>query len=249
MELGWGKRWLEERFEEGGDAGGVHGEPGEILAGAIAKVQFLSGGSQFPVLSRGERSAPSVRLLGHQRGAAMGDAPQVNLTIQKILELASRCAQAETSDNYGALGDQVEELEGRAREVFQSKMDLASLLPILKAGKPLTSAGLKTLELLIVGDAEYFLKYETEFDRWKSEIKQLVGEISKLQSADLDVDGLMHLRALCGEVRRVLPAVVYYLDQKERTSKFHEATQGQIDAEGYRTLAEIVAAMLSSDKM
>jgi len=179
----------------------------------------------------------------------MGDAPQVNPTIQKILELASRCDQAETSDNYGALGDEVEELEGRAREVFQSKMDLASLLPKLKAGKPLTPADLKTLELLIVGDAEYFLKYETEFDHWKSEIKQLVGEISQLQSADLDVDGLMHLRALCGEVRRVLPAVVYYLDQKERASKFHEATEGPIDAEGYRTLAEIVAAMLSSDKM
>ena len=42
MELGWGKRWLEERFEEGGDAGGVHGEPGEILAGVIAEVWFIS---------------------------------------------------------------------------------------------------------------------------------------------------------------------------------------------------------------
>jgi hypothetical protein len=31
---------LEERFEEGGDAGGVHGEPGEILAGVIAEVWF-----------------------------------------------------------------------------------------------------------------------------------------------------------------------------------------------------------------
>lgn len=179
----------------------------------------------------------------------MGDAQQVNPSIQKTLDLASRCAQAETSDNYGVLGDQVEELEGLAREVFQSKMDFASLLPRLKAGKPLTPADLKTLELLIVGDAEYFLKYETEFDQWKSELKQLIEEISKLQSPDLDVDGLMHLRALCGEVRRVLPAVVYYLDQKERASKFQETTRGPIDAEGYRILAEIVTAMLSSDKI
>ncbi|MGA2235845.1 MAG: hypothetical protein ABSG23_10255 [Terriglobales bacterium] len=179
----------------------------------------------------------------------MGDAPQINPTIQKVLNLASRCAQAETSDNYGALGDEVEELEGCAREAVQSKMDLASLLVKLKARAPLTPADLKALELLMVGDAEYFLKYETEFDQWKSEIKQLIGEISKLQSADLDVDGLMHLRALCGEVGRVLPAVVYYLDQKERASKFHEATQGPIDAEGYHFLAEMVANMLSSDKM
>jgi len=191
----------------------------------------------------------------------MGDVPQFSENIQKTIELASRCAQAETSDNYGALGDQVEELEGQAREAFQSRMDFASLLPKLKSGKPLTPADLKTLELLIVGDAEYFLKYETEFNHWKTEIQQLVGEISKLQSGiqskaqskaqsnDLDVDALMHLRALCDEVRRILPAVVYYLDQKERASKFQQATQGPIDAEASRVLAEIVEQMLVSDKM
>ena len=182
----------------------------------------------------------------------MGDLPQLRTTIQKTLDFASRCTRAESSDNYGALGDQIEELEGQAREAFQSKMDFASLLPKLKAGTPLTPADLKTLELLIVGDAEYFLKYETEFDRWKREIQQLLGEISGLQSGsqrdDLDVDGLMHLRALCGEVRRVLPAVVYYLDQKERASKFQQATQGAMDAEASRVLAEIVEQMLLSDK-
>jgi hypothetical protein len=179
----------------------------------------------------------------------MSDVSDVTTTIQKTLELASRCAQAETSDNYGLLGDQVGDLESQAREAFQAKMDFGSLLPKLKAGKPLTPADLKTLELLIVGDAEYFLKYETEFDHWKSEINQAIGEISKLRSGDLDVDGLMHLRALCAEARRVLPAVVYYLDQKERIGKFQEATRGPIDADGYRVLAEIVEQMLSSDKM
>jgi hypothetical protein len=112
----------------------------------------------------------------------MGEAPQLNTTIQKTVELASRCAQAETSDNYGLLGDQVGDLESEAREALQSKMNFGSLLPKLKAGKPLTPDDLKTLELLIVGDAEYFLKYETEFDHWKSEVQQLIGDISKLQS-------------------------------------------------------------------
>lgn len=183
----------------------------------------------------------------------MGDLPQLGTTIQKTLDFASRCTQSESSDNYGALGDRIEELEGQAREAFQSKMDFASLLPKLKAGRPLTPADWKTLELLIVGDAEYFLKYETEFDHWKGEIQQLLREISTLQSGaqknELDVDGLMHLRALCGEVRRVLPAVVYYLDQKERAGKFQQAMQGPMDAEASRVLAEIVEQMLVSDKM
>jgi hypothetical protein len=183
----------------------------------------------------------------------MGDVPQLNTTIQKTLELASRCVQAETSDNYGLLGDQVGDLESEAREAFQSKMDFGSLLSKLKAGEPLTADDLKTLELLIVGDAEYFLKYETEFDHWKSEVQQLIGEISKLQSglqtSDPDIVSLMHLRALCDEVGRVLPAVVYYLDQKERAGKFQQATRGPIDAEGYRVLAEIVEQMLLSSRM
>jgi chromosome segregation ATPase len=179
----------------------------------------------------------------------MGDVPQVNATIQNMLELASRCTQAETSDNYGALSDEVEELEAQAREIFHSRMDIASLLRKLKAQKPLTPDDLKTLELLIVGDAEYFLKYETEFDRWKSEIKQLLEQISALQSSDLDVDASMHLRALCAEFSRVLPAVVYYLDQKERTAKFQEATRKPLDPDGYRVLAEIVERMLVSNRM
>jgi hypothetical protein len=44
----------------------------------------------------------------------MGDSRQVNRTIQQTLELASRCTHAETSDDYGILGDQIEELEGHS---------------------------------------------------------------------------------------------------------------------------------------
>jgi hypothetical protein len=179
----------------------------------------------------------------------MSEVTAVVTNIQKTLELGLRCAQAETSDNYGYLGDQIEDLEGQAREAFQSKMDFASLVPKLKAGTPLTPADLTTLELLLVGDAEYFVKYENEFDHWKGQIKQLLGDISNMQSSDLDVDGLMHLRALCREVSRVLPAVVYYLDQRERASKFKEATRDPIDPQACRALAEIVERMLSSAKM
>lgn len=195
----------------------------------------------------GIRHPVHVQMLDYRTSErlSMGDVPQVNATIQKTLELASRCTQLETSDNYGALGDQVEELEGQARQAFLAKMEISALLPKLKTGKPLTPEDLKTLELLIVGDAEYFLKYENDLEQWKSEIRKLVGEISNLQSSDLDVDDLMHLRALCAEVGRVLPDVVYYLNQKERTSKFQAATREPLDSEGYRVLAEIVEQMLS----
>jgi hypothetical protein len=178
----------------------------------------------------------------------MSETPGVKAAMAKALQQASRCASSETSDNYVALEDQLEELGGQARETFQSKMAFASLLPKLEKQKPLTPSDLKTLELLVVGDAEYYLKYETKLDVWRSEFKQILEEITALQSADLDVDGLMHLRALCREARRVLPDLVFYFDQKERAGKFQQATKGSIDAEGYRVLAEIVKDMLESEK-
>lgn len=170
----------------------------------------------------------------------MGDVSQVVTSISAAIDQAKRCATIETSDSYDELGAQVDTLEGQARQAVKSQLDIASLLPKLKEQKPLGPAELKTLELLIVGDAEYFLKYEGDLERWKEEVDQLIGEISKLQSSQLDIDGLMHLRALCQELRRVLPNIVYYLDQKERTAKFREATQGPIDAEGYRDRKSVV---------
>jgi hypothetical protein len=184
-----------------------------------------------------------------KEGASMDAVSQVNPTIQKTLALASRCTENETSDNYGALEDQVGDLESRAREAFQTKMDFTSLLPKLEKAQPLTPGDLKTLELLIVGDAEYYLKYETEVEHWKGELKRVLGEIAKLQSPDSDVDGLMHLRALCREAREVLADLVFYFDAQERAGKFQAATQGTIDADGYRFLAKIVRQMWMSEKM
>ena len=183
----------------------------------------------------------------------MGEGPRVIDTgiarKSPALEQAARCVAAESSETYDSLDAQVETLEGQAYQAVKSQLDIASLLPKLKEQEPLGPAELKTLELLIVGDAEYFLKYEADLERWKDEANQLMAEIAKLQSSQLDVDGLMHLRALCQELRRVLPNIVYYLDKKERTVKFREATSGALDDTGYRVLAEMVTAMISSDRI
>jgi len=179
----------------------------------------------------------------------VGDARQLGAAIQKTLDLSLRCQQAETSDNFGLLEDHVGDLEGQAREAFESQVNVAALLPKLKERKPLLPEDMKALELLIVGDAEYYLQYETEVDHWKNELGRVLGEIGKFKASTLGVDDLMHLRALCREAREALADLIFYFDAKERTRKFQTATQGPIDADGYRVLAEIVTAMLSSDKM
>jgi len=177
----------------------------------------------------------------------MSDASDIKAAIDQALKLASNCEKNETSQNYELLVDQIAFLEGQSREAFQSKMDFASLLPKLEKAKPLTPADLKTLEQLIVGDAESYLKYETELDEWRQECKRILAEIATLRSSALDADGLLHLRALCREAQRVLPDLFFYFEQKERAAHFQEATKGTIDAEGYRVLAMMVKRMLESE--
>jgi hypothetical protein len=184
-----------------------------------------------------------------KEGVFMVPVPRVSPMIQKTLTLASRCKETETTENYANLEDQVGNLEDGAREAFQAKMDFNSLLPKLDNGQPLTPGDLKTLELLIVGDAESYLKYETEVPHWKAELDRVLGEIAKLQASELDVEGLMHLRSLCREAREVLADLVFYFDSQERTNKFQAATQGAIDPDGYRFLAEIVRQMFVSKQM
>jgi chromosome segregation ATPase len=173
---------------------------------------------------------------------------QVVAGIKKAVELAARCDASETSDNYEFLEEQVDELEAQAREAFHSKLDFESLLAKLTAGRPLAPSDLKTLELLIVGDAEYYLKYESELGEWKAQLKRVLDQIAALQASVLDVDCLMHMRALCREAHEVLADLVFYYDSKERAAKFREATQGSMDADGYRFLTQIVREMMSSDK-
>jgi prefoldin subunit 5 len=179
----------------------------------------------------------------------MANVSQIPNTVKAAIEKAAACSLSEASEDYAQLDALAETLDGQAREVMQSKLDIATLLSKLRQKLPLTPADLKTLEVLIVGDAESFLKYETDLPHWKDEVRRIMTEIGSLSSSNLDVDALLHLRALCQELRRVLPDLVYYLDSRERIAKFRQATEGIIDADGYHVLAEIVTAMATLAKM
>lgn len=168
--------------------------------------------------------------------------------IQKSLDLAARCGANQTSDNYEFLEEQIDQLEAQARAAFQTRMDFASLLPKLAAKKPLTPDDLKILEMLIVGDAEYYLKYETELDNWKAELKRALDQIAGLQNSTMDVESLMHVRALCRETHEVLADLVFYFDAKERAAKFQAATKGPLSADDYSFLTDIVTEMLAGGK-
>src|ERR1700688_4274876 len=121
----------------------------------------------------------------------MADNKEVSAKIAETLGWADRCFQAENSEGYEGLNEQLEELETLAKKSFETHADYKTLLSKLEKGAPLTPDELNSLKLLLVGDADYYLKYDDDFDRSESELKKILEEIRKLPSSNLDVDALV----------------------------------------------------------
>jgi len=182
----------------------------------------------------------------------MVDVKDVEAKINELLAMYPHLFKDETEARYQQLQSHVHEVEGLAREAFQAKLDTMywSILDKLEEGKPLTAAEHEVLELLMVGEAKYYLKYEHEIEHWRNELKRLVEEIKKQQAAGLDeIDSLMRLRALCREAMRILPDIAYYFREKERIRRFEDATRDAIDTETRRSLANLIKEMMESDQM
>jgi hypothetical protein len=182
----------------------------------------------------------------------MATIDDVAARINKTADMATRSLEAAASAGYEALNAHVRDLEAQAREAFQAKLSehFWPVVEKLESGTPLAAAELDMLQLFMVGDAKYYVKYENEVENWQNEVKRLVEEMKLLQASGLtELDSLMHLRALCYETMRILPDLAFYYSQQERARKFDEAVQGAIDRDTRRFLANVIKDMLASDKI
>jgi hypothetical protein len=172
--------------------------------------------------------------------------------VEKALDLAGKALQGEAVVDYEALDREIRRVEGEARERFQELLreEYRALVEKLQAGSALDEKERQALELLLVGEAEYYLKEENDFESWKRELGRLAEEMEGLRDSGLDsVDALMHLQALCRDARGVLPDVAYYLRQKERVQRFKAGTEGAIKPEDGKFLADFLREMMDSDEI
>ncbi len=182
----------------------------------------------------------------------MVDAQDVDNKIDELIEVSAASFKKETEANYKNFQQYVQDLEGLAREAFQAKLDKMywPILEKLEEGRALTTAEHNILELLMVGEAKYYLQYEHELEHWRNELKRLLEEIKKQQISGLDeIDSLMRIRAICREAMRVLPDMAYYFRERERVRTFEDVTRDAIDNETRRALANLIKDMMDSDDM
>lgn len=182
----------------------------------------------------------------------MPTAQDIDAKIDDVVKLSTKTFKQENEANYQQLQTLIFDLEGLARETFQAKLEdlYWPILAKLEEGQSLTTAEQEILEMLMVGGAKYYLRYETQLDTWRDELTRLVGDIKKRQAGGLDeIDSLMKLRALCREAMRVLPDLSYYFREKERVRRFETATRGAIDVDTRRSLANLIKEMIESDQL
>jgi len=165
--------------------------------------------------------------------------------IESLLAAAARAGADATTQNYDALLQQLQDLGELAHITCEMNLDHRELVRKLRDGQTLSPDEMNTVRLLLVGDADYYLKYDEEFDRCRDEVKKIIGEIERFKSGELGVDGLMHVSTLCREASNLLALAQHYLDARERVRRFEATTAGGLDRDTGRTLAGIIEGMFT----
>jgi hypothetical protein len=142
------------------------------------------------------------------------------------------------------------DLEGYMREYIQdtTQDEIKKLLNKLRNGGDLTRDELQSMKLWIVGDAAHYTRMENNFDDWTQELKRLTDEINCRKSPNPDLETAVELRALLQDGIRLLPNIIYFLQEKSRVNKFHVAAY-ELDRKERAFLIELLKEKMVSKEM
>ncbi len=150
-----------------------------------------------------------------------------NQIIEKLNQDYHTTVQNGVGEAYSRFSTIFEELNGYLREYIQEQTDqkIRSVLRKLKDGDSLSQDDIDVIRLWIVDDAEQYCRLENNFKDWQEELKRLVQEISAYKDRPADIQTASELRALFLDGTRVLADIFFYIQQKDRVSKFAQASQ------------------------
>lgn len=169
-----------------------------------------------------------------------------------ILQHGARSLDTDTSEAYERLYLEIHALERLARETFQYQFrkDYQAVVEKLQNGDNLTPEDKQLLAELVIADAKSYVKHAKEFENWKDQIDRLLGELRKVQDQGVhSSDDLLHIQAICRDLRSVLPDLTFYLRERERVQSYEKNDIGSLRPELKKLLAEVIEEMMKSDKM
>ena len=136
--------------------------------------------------------------------------------VGKFNEDFSKLGSDRSTGDFWNLSMTMQEYEIQLREYIQdtTRREIETIIKKLQSNAPLSGSDLDYIKLWIIGDAEYYVQLENNYQDWLDEIKRLGKEIRSTHSENPDFKTAAKLRALMLDGIRVLGSIVFYLQQK-----------------------------------
>lgn len=171
----------------------------------------------------------------------------------KILEdlngaFNSTCGEPSTG-NYWNLSVCLSRYEEELREYIQeiTKEDIKAIINKLRTKQELTTTDIEYIKLWLVGEAQYYVKLENNYNDWLVELQRLIDVINKTHQDSPDFETASKLRAYLLDAVRVLGDIVFFLKQAERVKNFIDSTH-EIDDEERELLVRLLEGKIRSTR-
>jgi hypothetical protein len=150
--------------------------------------------------------------------------------------------EVENSTAYSALEGQLDELRNELRESVQAitRGAMQDIVAKLRTGADINAAEWRLIRLWVVGDAEAYLREESNYPDWVRDVERLTDEIEQLRNAPMEADTFEALHALLTDARGITRSIAVFLTDRERVQHFERTIQEDFDSEARNMLADIL---------
>jgi len=168
--------------------------------------------------------------------------------VESLSALVRSAALDRSPEAFESVEQQISRFEAMVREVQQARCSAETKRAIrnLQQGQPLAPEELEAIRMMVVGDAEFYLKHENNLNEWLAELDRLMAEVRRLAATGED-RALAELRGVLRDAVRLLPNIRSYMEEKRRLDRFNTAF-ASLDPANRRLLVELLQEMLDSPR-
>lgn len=145
---------------------------------------------------------------------------------------------------FRELVDLFEGCEAYLREYFQeaTKPRMVAVVERLRSGAELGGEELEILRQWIIGDTVNYVRNEKHFVTWMSEFHTVMSGLAQtVGEPQTTMETVARARGLLMDGARLLPNIVFFLEQKQRMVTFERAVGGSLDEQDRTLLLELIA--------
>ncbi len=166
--------------------------------------------------------------------------------VQDLATLVSSAVRLKTVESFETLERQVNHFETFVRELQQARCadDARAAIRHLESNQALTDADRQTIRALVIGDAEQYIKQESNLNEWLTELQRLTDRMSDVAGSDSQ-DAIDEMRGIVKDAVRLLPNIRSYMEEKDRLDRFNAAF-ATLDDDNRRLLVDILREKLAS---